>query len=166
MLDKLDEKMKNVLHVLTSKAGVDNNFILSKKYFLTHEVYKRSMHHLQAKNSRVDKQEAKLIFQHQIADLVQCYSIPPSLIMNFDQTLLEYASVANQTLSKKGSKSKYVAIKGLSVIQSFTAPFGINFAKNIYRSSLFMIKRKNSSKEYKVKRKVQQKNTSVTLTHA
>ena len=46
MLDKLDEKMKNVLHVLTSKAGVDNNFILSKKYFLTHEVYKRSMHHL------------------------------------------------------------------------------------------------------------------------
>ena len=72
------------------------------------------------------KKEAKLLFQHQIVDLVGRYSIPSSLIMNFDQTPLKYATVANQTLAKKGSN--HVAIKGSWFRQAITATFGITFA--------------------------------------
>ena len=46
------------------------------------------------------EKEAKLFFQHQTADLMERYSIPPSLIINFDQTTLKYILFANQTLKK------------------------------------------------------------------
>ena len=71
------------------------------------------------------KKKAKLILQHQSADLVVRHSIPPSLVMNFDQTPLRYAPVANQTLSRKGSK--HVAIKVLSFKKSITAILRITF---------------------------------------
>ena len=71
------------------------------------------------------KNEVNLIFQHRIADLVKHHSIPPSLVMIFDHTPLKYAPVANQTLSRKGSK--HVAIKGLSFKRSITATFEITF---------------------------------------
>ena len=60
------------------------------------------MHYIQTGNPRTGKKETKLIFQHKIADLVERHSISLSLVMNFDQTPLKYASVANQTLSRKG----------------------------------------------------------------
>ena len=86
--------------------------------------YKTNMHHTQTGNSRTcEKKEAKLIFQHQIVDLIERHSIPPSLVMNFDQTPLQYASITNQTLSRKGSK--HVAVNGLSFKKSITATFGI-----------------------------------------
>ena len=47
--------------------------------------------------------EAKLLFQHQIASLVEEHKILPPLILNFDQTTLKYAPVSNSTLAKKGS---------------------------------------------------------------
>ena len=72
------------------------------------------------------KKEAKLILQHQIAEAVERHSIPLSLVMNFDQTPLKYAPVANETLSRKGSK--HVTIKGDSFKQAITATFGITFS--------------------------------------
>ena len=81
------------------------------------------------------KKEAKLIFQHQIADHVERHSIPSSLIMNFDQTLLKYAPVANQTLARKGTK--HVVVKGQSFKKAITVSFGINFSMKFLRCSLF-----------------------------
>ena len=72
------------------------------------------------------KKEAKLIFQHQIAEVMERHSIPLPLVMNFDQTPLKYAPVANQTLSRK--ESKHVEIKGQSFKQAITATFGITFS--------------------------------------
>ena len=48
--------------------------------------------------------EAGFLFHHSIIDIVDRYQIPPSLIMNFDQTPLKYAPVSSQTSDKKMSK--------------------------------------------------------------
>ena len=72
------------------------------------------------------KKEAKLMFKHQIAEVAERHSIPLPLVMKFDQTPLKYAPMANQTLSRKGSK--HVAIKGQSFKQAITATFGITFS--------------------------------------
>ena len=45
--------------------------------------------------------------------------------MDFDQTRVKYAFVANQTLSRKGSN--LVAIKGLSFKKSITVSFRVTF---------------------------------------
>ena len=50
------------------------------------------------------KKEAEILFLHQIVDLVEEKNVPPSLIMNFDQTLLKHLPVTSQTLAEKGSK--------------------------------------------------------------
>ena len=65
------------------------------------------------------KNQTELLFQHQIVSYVEQYSIHLSLILNFDQTPLKYARVANHTLSPKGSK--HVAIAGSSFKQALTA---------------------------------------------
>ena len=71
------------------------------------------------------KNEAKLLFQHQIVSYVEQYSILPSLILNFDQTLLKFAPAANRKLSSKGSK--HLVIAGSSFKQAITATFGITY---------------------------------------
>ena len=48
------------------------------------------------------KQEAKLLYQHQIVRYAEDYFISPSLILNFDQTPLKYATFTNRALSAKG----------------------------------------------------------------
>ena len=48
--------------------------------------------------------DAGFPFHRSIIDIVGRYQIPPSLIMNFDQTPLKHAPVSNQTLDKKVSK--------------------------------------------------------------
>ena len=45
------------------------------------------------------KKEAQLIFHHEITSLVEKYSIPPSLVVNIDQTPLKYAPVASRTIA-------------------------------------------------------------------
>ena len=70
--------------------------------------------------------EAGFIFHHSIIQTVERYQIPPSLIMNFDQTPLKYAPVSSQTLAKKNVKT--VAISGLSYRQGLTATFGVTFS--------------------------------------
>ena len=74
------------------------------------------------------KREAKLIFQHQIADLVEKHDIPHSMIMNFDQTRCKFAPVQNRTLDKKGSS--HIAIVGSAYKQAIIATFGITFANS------------------------------------
>ena len=138
MLGTLDKKVKTFLHVLRRKGCLVNTVVavvaektliaripdehlkcldLDSSYW-TKSLFRRISFTKQKctiskpKIPELAKKEAKLIFQHQIADLVEHHSIPPSLVMSFDQTPLKYAPVANQTLSRKGSK--HVAIKGLS----------------------------------------------------
>ena len=48
--------------------------------------------------------KGKILFLHQIVDLVKEKNIPPSVTMNFDLTPLKYASVTIHTLTEKGSK--------------------------------------------------------------
>ena len=54
--------------------------------------------------------EVKLLFQHQIASLVEEHNILPSLIMNFDQIPLKYAPVLNSTLVKKKDKNMSLSL--------------------------------------------------------
>ena len=72
------------------------------------------------------KKEAQLIFHHEITSLVEKYSIPPSLVVNIDQTPLKYAPVASQTIAKKNSKHIHVA--GFSYKQAITGTFGITYS--------------------------------------
>ena len=58
------------------------------------------------------KNEAALILQHQIVDLVEKYQIASLMLINIDQTPLKYAPVSNQTMVQK--RSKHVAIEGSS----------------------------------------------------
>ena len=58
------------------------------------------------------KNEAALILQHQIVDLVEKYQIASLMLINIDQTPLKYAPVSNQTMAQK--RSKHVAIEGSS----------------------------------------------------
>ena len=151
MLGTLDEKVKIFLHVLRRKGGVGNTVVavatakaliarssdehlncldLDSSYwanslFRRMDFMKQTCTTSKPEIPELAKEEAKLIFQHQIANLVERQPIPSSLIMNFDQTPLKYAAVANQTLSRKGSK--HVAIKDISFKMSITATFGITF---------------------------------------
>ena len=58
------------------------------------------------------KNEAALILQHQIVDLVEKYQIASLMLINIDQTPLKYAPVSNQTMVQK--RFKHVAIEGSS----------------------------------------------------
>lgn len=53
--------------------------------------------------------ESKLLFQHQIANLVEEHNISPSLFMNFDKSSLKYNPVSNSTLLKNRWKRVPVA---------------------------------------------------------
>ena len=86
--------------------------------------------------------EAKLLFQYQITSLVEEHDIPPSLIMNFDQTTLKYAPVSNSTLAKKGSK--HVPITGGAFKESITRTFGITYS-NKYLTMQLIYKEKTRS---------------------
>ena len=155
MLCEFDEKEKNIPHVLRRKMVVINTVMtaataevfiarsqnehlkpidLNSSYFVKSPFRrmgftKRACTNSKPEISELAKKKAKRICQHQITDLVEHDTILPTLIMNFDQTPLKYTPVANQKLSKTGSKR--VAIKGLSFRQYITAISGINFPNKI-----------------------------------
>ena len=56
------------------------------------------------------KQEAELLYLHNIVTLVEEHNIPQNLILNLAQTPLKYVPVSHDTMAKKGVKS--VAISG------------------------------------------------------
>ena len=49
-------------------------------------------------------EENELLFHHQIVEKVECYDIPDSIILSFDQTPSEYVPVASTTLAKRNPK--------------------------------------------------------------
>ena len=67
--------------------------------------------------------EAELKFHHQIANYVEKYQIPPSLIINFDQTPSKYVQISLNTMEKEGTKN--VPIFGIDDKRSITAIFSI-----------------------------------------
>ena len=69
------------------------------------------------------RNEAKLLYLHNIATIVEKYEIPHSLIMNLGQTPLKYIPATNHTMVKQNSKS--VSIAGSSDKRSITGTFTI-----------------------------------------
>ena len=67
--------------------------------------------------------EAELKFHHQIVNYVEKYQIPPSLIINFDQTPSKYVQISLNTMEKEGTKN--VPIFGIDDKRSITAIFSI-----------------------------------------
>ena len=61
------------------------------------------------------KQEAKLLLQHQVTNLVKKFAIPHLMIMNFDQTPSKFAPVSSRALDVRGTS--HVAIAGMSYIK-------------------------------------------------
>ena len=70
--------------------------------------------------------EAELIFHHEIVSMVENYSIPPSLVINVNQTPLKYAAVSSQTMAAKNSKHIHVA--RFPYKQAVTGTFGITLS--------------------------------------
>ena len=127
ILGSIDEKVKNFLLILRRKGGVVNSAVaIAAAQAL---IQKSSDEHLKCidlvssswtqslfrrigffrRMRNTDKpeisdqavSEAKLLFQHQIVSIVKDDEIPETLVMNFDQTPLNYAPVSNSTLAKK-----------------------------------------------------------------
>ena len=72
------------------------------------------------------RKEAELIFHHEITSVVERYSIPPTLVINIDQTRLKYVPVSSRTMATKNSKHVHVA--GFSYNQAITGTFGITLS--------------------------------------
>ena len=58
------------------------------------------------------KQEAELLFLHNIVTLIEEHNSPESLVMNLDQTPLKYVPVSQNTMAKNGVKSVSIAGSG------------------------------------------------------
>ena len=69
-------------------------------------------------------EEVKFRFQSDISILVRQYNIPPSLVLNFDQTPLSYVSLEKYTFDTRGSSS--VPIANADDKRAITATFGVN----------------------------------------
>ena len=66
----------------------------------------------------------KVLFQRNISVLVSEHDIPPSLIINIDQTLLSYVNTGKYTFSFKSTKN--VPIKGVDDNCQITATFAVS----------------------------------------
>ena len=71
------------------------------------------------------QKEAELKFLHQIVNQIEKYQIPPSLIINFNQTPSKYVQVSSMTMAKRGETN--VPIAGANDKRSITATFSITF---------------------------------------
>ena len=67
------------------------------------------------------RNEAELLYLHNIVTIVEKYEIPQSLIMNLDQTPLKYIPAMHHTMAKQNS----VSIAGSSDKRSTTYTFTI-----------------------------------------
>ena len=72
------------------------------------------------------RKEAELVFHREITSVVERYSIPPTLIINIDQTSLKYAPVSSRTMATNNSKHFHLA--GFSYKQAITVTFGITLS--------------------------------------
>ena len=71
------------------------------------------------------QKEAELKLLHQIVNQVEKYQIPPSLIINFDQTPSKYVHVSSMSMAKRGETN--VLIAGANDKRSIIATFSITF---------------------------------------
>ena len=69
------------------------------------------------------QKEAEFRFMNQIVNQVEKHQIPPSLVINFDQTPSKYVQVSSNTMKNKGLTS--VAISGIDDKRTITAMFSI-----------------------------------------
>ena len=148
MLETVDEKVCNFLHIARRKEGVINSVVAIatakalianehlKALVLENSSWTKSLFRRMGFVRRVKttskpeiperaKNEAALILQYQIVDFVDKYQIPSSMLINIDQTPLIYAPVSNQTIAQKGSK--HVAIEESTYKNAITATFGITY---------------------------------------
>ena len=135
LFGSLDEKMQKFLVALRSKGGVVNtNVAIAVAKALIEKSSEESLKVLDLDNSswaknlfvrmgfveracttarpeipEVARKEADLLFHHEITSLVERYSIPPTVVINIDQTPLKYAPVLSRTIATKNSKHAQVA---------------------------------------------------------
>ena len=74
------------------------------------------------------QKEAELKFMHQIVNQVEKHNIPPSLIINFDQTPSKYVQASSNTMAQKGIAN--VPVSGVDDKRSITATFSITLDGN------------------------------------
>ena len=72
------------------------------------------------------RKEIEYLFHHEIVSYKEKFDIPPSLILNLDQTPLKYAPVGNMTMAKKGSAS--VTIEGSEDKRMITGTFAVTLS--------------------------------------
>lgn len=72
------------------------------------------------------RKEIEFLFHHEIVSYMEQFDIPPSLILNLDQTPLKYAPVSNETMAKQGSTS--VTIEGSDDKRMITGTFAITLS--------------------------------------
>ena len=89
------------------------------------------------------QKEAELKFMHQIVKQVEKYNIPPSLIIDFDQTPSKYVPVSPTTMAKQGSSA--VPISGVHDKRSITATFAITLSRNFLLMQLIYSGKTNQS---------------------
>ena len=81
------------------------------------------------------EKEAELKFLHQIVNQVEKYQIPPSLIINFDQTPSKYVQVSSMTMVKRGKNN--VPIAGANDKDPSLLPFPSHSTISFSLCSLF-----------------------------
>ena len=125
----LDEKVKYSLLELRKKGGVVNTVVAvttakaliarssvehmklidlesttwAKSLFKRMGFCKRAATTSKPEIPELAKREAKLLLQHQVANLVEKYVIPHSMIMNFDQKPSKFAPASSRTLDIRGT---------------------------------------------------------------
>ena len=83
-----------------------------KKPFQKNGIHLKDENNRQSGDTEGAKQEAELLFLHNIVTLIEEHNNPESLVMNLDQTLLKYVPVSHNTMAKKGVKSVSIAGSG------------------------------------------------------
>ena len=89
------------------------------------------------------QKEAELKFLHQIVSHVENNQIPPSLIINFDQTPSKYVQVSSMTMERKGTTN--VPVSGMDDKRSITATFSITLDKQFLPMQLIYEGKTNQS---------------------
>ena len=70
------------------------------------------------------RKEAEFIYLHEIVSIVEKHSIPPSMVVNLDQTSSKYVQASRHTMAKKGVAA--VEIVGSGDKRLITATFVIS----------------------------------------
>ena len=94
------------------------------------------------------QKETELKFMHKIVNQVEKYQIPPSLVINFDQTPSKYIQVYSNTIEKKGVTN--VPIFDIDYKKSITATFSLTLEGKFLPMQL-IYKRKTTLSLSKVK---------------